>query len=371
MAYPVDTLPLPRLFMAVTRATAALTRLDERLARSPIHDGFIERAHFHDAVASMWIDGELVHLEDLVLHDARMDIRAPTHELIRAHAILRTRRQIAVNAPGWALSPEGLRHLTGQARGDAATAVTPAVLPATEPQPPAEEDAGDALDRELAAIDAVLARSTATMDEVRSAGRPAAAASGRDRDPLVYDLDWDEDARLEEWLTVVSATGHLPPLLRAIVLLDAWNAIEVLQHSPWLGRLFAAALLRETEVTTSHLACLNSGLRAVMREQRHAHDRSTRLLAFLQAVEEAALLGLKEHDRLMLARGQLQRRLKGRRSSSKLPQLIDFLLARPLVSSTMIEQELKITQQGALNLVADLNLREMTGRGRFRAWGVI
>lgn len=35
-----------------------------------------------DACASLWIDGELVHLEDVVLHDATKDIRAPTHELI-------------------------------------------------------------------------------------------------------------------------------------------------------------------------------------------------------------------------------------------------------------------------------------------------
>jgi HTH DNA binding domain len=37
----------------------------------------------------------------------------------------------------------------------------------------------------------------------------------------------------------------------------------------------------------------------------------------------------------------------------------------------MIEKELKVTMQGALNLVAELSLREMTGRGRFRAWGVV
>ncbi|NKL48907.1 hypothetical protein GFL15_12365 [Rhizobium leguminosarum bv. viciae] len=29
----------------------------------------IERAHIADACASLWIDGELVHLEDLVLDD--------------------------------------------------------------------------------------------------------------------------------------------------------------------------------------------------------------------------------------------------------------------------------------------------------------
>ncbi|WP_352842715.1 helix-turn-helix domain-containing protein [Mesorhizobium sp. M0933] len=37
----------------------------------------------------------------------------------------------------------------------------------------------------------------------------------------------------------------------------------------------------------------------------------------------------------------------------------------------MIQERLKVTKQGALNLVGELGLREMTGRGRFRAWGVM
>lgn len=39
----------------------------------------------------------------------------PTHELTRAHAFLRTRRQIFSNKPNWALSRAGLRQLTGRA----------------------------------------------------------------------------------------------------------------------------------------------------------------------------------------------------------------------------------------------------------------
>jgi hypothetical protein len=65
---------------AAVDAGAALVRLDERIARSPVGAGWIERMHFADACASLWIDGELVHLEDLALHDAGADIRArPTN----------------------------------------------------------------------------------------------------------------------------------------------------------------------------------------------------------------------------------------------------------------------------------------------------
>ena len=92
MAYALAHLPLETLIGPVSRATEVLVRLDERLARSPVRDGFVERQNFADAAAALWLEGELVHLEDLVLHDAHMDVRTPTHELTRAHAVLRMRR---------------------------------------------------------------------------------------------------------------------------------------------------------------------------------------------------------------------------------------------------------------------------------------
>ncbi|RWC99462.1 MAG: hypothetical protein EOS58_32345, partial [Mesorhizobium sp.] len=63
--------------------------------------------------------------------------------------------------------------------------------------------------------------------------------------------------------------------------------------------------------------------------------------------------------------------LKHRRASSKLPDLIELVLSRPLVCTGMIQERLKVSKQGALNLVGELSLREMTGRGRFRAWGIM
>ena len=68
----------------------ALARLDERVSRSEVGSGFLERQNFADACASLWIDGELVHLEDLFLHDTSHDIRTPTHELTIARDVLRT-----------------------------------------------------------------------------------------------------------------------------------------------------------------------------------------------------------------------------------------------------------------------------------------
>src|SRR3954453_17561883 len=112
MAYAIpDPLPWSILAGALATAEDALARLDERLATSPIREGWIGRTHFTDACANLSLAGELVHLEDLVLHDAGMDIRAPTHELTRAHATLRTRRRIAAADPAWATNSSGLAAL--------------------------------------------------------------------------------------------------------------------------------------------------------------------------------------------------------------------------------------------------------------------
>lgn len=84
-----------------------------------------------------------------------------------------------------------------------------------------------------------------------------------------------------------------------------------------------------------------------------------------------AVAGLKELDRLSLARTQMELRFRGRRSNSSLPELADFILSRPMVSAAMIARHLRITPRGALNLVNEIGIREITGRGRYRAWGII
>jgi hypothetical protein len=56
---------------------------------------------------------------------------------------------------------------------------------------------------------------------------------------------------------------------------------------------------------------------------------------------------MKDHDRWLLAKENLRRKLAGRRSSSRLPALVEFVMARPIASVGMIASALGVTPRAA------------------------
>ena len=361
----LEPLPWAALATPLTAAEDALARFDERLATSPIRHGWCARTAFADACASLALQGDLVLLEDLVLHDAGRDRHAPSQELTRAHTVLRTRRRIAAAEPGWATSPTGLAALAEDP--DEAENQAEASASAAPPNDDVDgegglEDDDDAFAAELAGIDAVIARSSRLL---------ADTSPVREKSPLLYDPAWGETDRLAAWHHAVAETRTLPPVLAAAIAYDAWITLEPHQHRAWLGPLLAADLLRARDKARHHLPALASALRRVPRDRWLVRDPLTRWLAALSAVTAGAEQGMRDHDRWMLAREGLLLKVRGRRGSSSLPRLIELVLARPLVSATIIADELGVTPRAAQTLVAELGLRELTGRGRYRAWGIL
>nr|WP_309402199.1 RHE_PE00001 family protein [Aminobacter niigataensis]WMD00139.1 RHE_PE00001 family protein [Aminobacter niigataensis] len=188
---------------------------------------------------------------------------------------------------------------------------------------------------------------------------------------MIRDPDWDEADRLSQWRSVQMAVEGMPPALAAALLFDAWETLEPVQRQHWLGGVQVSAYLRFRGKVTSHLPAFNVGLKAISGDRRRARERTTRLVAFLDAMSMTADVGMRELVRLQQARVQMERKLNGRRTSSSLPTVIDLILSRPMVSAGMVAKAAKVTQRGALDLIAAAGAREMTGRGRYRAWGVL
>lgn len=205
------------------------------------------------------------------------------------------------------------------------------------------------------------------ISDRKGAGRSAVVVG----DLVVRDSDWDEADRITQWRRVLGEVADLPPTLAAALIWEAWESLEPMQRQHWLGSQFVSAYLRARGKVASHLFGFNIGLKAVPRERRRSANRLTRILAFLDAMSASAESGMKEIARLTQAREQMARRLNGRRSSSSLPTTIDLVLSRPIVSAPMIAKVANVTQRGALNLIGELGVRELTGRGRYRAWGIL
>ena len=95
-SYDLPELPWEAIAGRLEVISIAILRFDARLEASGLAAGWQSRCDMTEAVRALLLDGQLVDVGDLVLHDAGMDVRHPTHELTRAAAALRARRTALV-----------------------------------------------------------------------------------------------------------------------------------------------------------------------------------------------------------------------------------------------------------------------------------
>jgi hypothetical protein len=314
------------------------------------------------------LDGHLVDMGDLVLHDAGMDVRHPTHELTRAAAALRARRTALARKAPWPLSIDGLTALRGVGSpAEEKPSRSKGKRPDPEDDeayPPFANDA-DPWKAHLAEIDALLDRTSKVL-----AGETPLP---RSRSHLVYDPDQDEAEAEDLWLDVVKRTSHWPAIAAAAVAWNAWLDLNLYTRLPWLGLIMAASILRARGLT-GHLLPLAAGFKQSRFRPQGREGAAETLEGFCQVLEEALSLAHKDLDRLILARELMNRVTKECRSNSKLPELVELFLSRPLVTGPLAAKLLKVTPKAVDLMLAQLGgalPRELTGRTRYRAWGIV
>lgn len=166
-----------------------LSRLDERIARSAVGEGFVERSHFTDACASLWIDGELVHGRP----------RPPRRDEGYSHADPRAdnRSRCFAHPPTHSLSVVWLGTFCRRIRslrGQAATVALDGAAVSSEDEPAADGTIGGGqrdngvVDESVslpgvdyAAIDALLARSNAAIEQAKTPARQRPEGRGKIR----------------------------------------------------------------------------------------------------------------------------------------------------------------------------------------------
>jgi hypothetical protein len=180
-----------------------ILRFDARLEALGLSAGWQSRCDMTEAVRALMLDGHLVDVGDLVLHDAGMDVRHPTHELTRAAATLKARRTAMARKAPWPVSIDGLVAMRGVGGIGAETmAASKGKRPA-----PDDEDAYSAFANDadpwkahFAEIDALLDRTNKVL-----AGETPLP---KGRSHLVYDPDQDEAEAEDLWLDFVKRTSQ-------------------------------------------------------------------------------------------------------------------------------------------------------------------
>lgn len=296
-------------------AFEAVIRLDERVRHSPLRDGWRRRLLYGQAAGCTLAEGELIHLEDLVLLDGG-----------------------AYDGPGSVPLAFSLQVL--QAWRRALLTIAPA---------------------------GVLGTARPGLEDEREGDEPGLKSVSSEERELV------DAERMTAWKRVIQESRHLSPLLAAAVVWDAWLSLNPEGGGGWRATLLAALILRARGMTYEFLLPIDTGRRFAPYRPQPNHGTAGRIMGFLSWVETGAKQSAKELDRLTTFERQLLAVSGKRRKNSRLPDLVFLLMSRPLISIPMAAKHLGVSNQAVAAMMKELGSipRELTDRRRYRVWGIV
>jgi UDP-2,3-diacylglucosamine pyrophosphatase LpxH len=307
----------PRITASLVALEDALARLDERARTSPLTEGWMQRLVYHEACATQLAEGDLVHLDDLILFDHGLHGAEPSSPLSRAwHTLGVWRRALRADAAELLRLPR------------------PGEVTATPAVAPVEDQAEDV--------------------------------------PAIRILGMDADNRLARWRRILSQTRDLPPTMAAVIAMDAWSVIAPEERGAWRAPMLGALVLRQRGKTRAFLLPIDYGRRFATYRRHDNHSLLARIEGTLEWMRVAADRAEKDLQRLALADGLIRRHLEGRRRTSRLKDLADLFLLSPVVTVGMAAKALGVSRQAVDAMIPELGSapRELTGNGRNRAWMV-
>lgn len=270
-------------------------------------------------------------------------------------------------------------------------------------EPPLEElPAGDAAITEALALARMLRRvagksgttaldsGIAVVEVLQGLGASALDAAGFAR---LWDSIVPQSVRRHRRFATREGQGaapHLPPLLAAAYAAATWMEAGIAERpTPAQALWLAAAVLARTGVLRVVVLPVWAAYPALGFGDRDAlptlrADAARRLigpdlpvtwpLACLHLVADSARMGARELERLEAAAEKGRELVARADQRSRLPDAIDALLRAPVLTSTALATKLKTAPQTATTLLGELQarglIREVTGRGRFRAYAI-
>lgn len=322
------------VFTALASAEDRVSRLDERVRSCGFAEGWRERADHRAAIAALAVAGEVVHPEDLILHDLGGDVRVPDPAVMQARGVLLARRK-ARQGGAELLSWGGVAWLAGLGRQTPPPGVRPTTRIEGTPAAPGGYAGLEGFFAELAKGDA---------------GSPRSG--------------------VEDTLAVLDVPD-VPPLLMAAALLEAWRLVEPLPGRRWLGALAAGVWLRTTGRFSTGLFPVDVAFRRRSMPARFEWAGfAQRMIFWLGMMALAADLELDELTRLGHKKALIDRKAAGGRRTNRAPDLAALAVTAPVMTTESIARSLGITPQASLQLVRRMGsvLQEITGRSRFRVW---